>query len=161
MKTRRWQGGALRPFLLSLLLWLAAGVAGAAEPARIGIVKADFGIFEADKTGELAFMPTDVVPLREGQRYGWVIELRGARRTVAVREEYLLPSKISPDDEAVKSGMLILLPRRTQVSQRQLVPVAGRIYGEWSVGPGEPGGHRHLQVIVEDQLAGDFEFDLK
>ncbi len=157
-KTRRWQGGAF-----FALLWFAlAGGAAAAEPAPPPtIVKAEFGIFEADKGGELAFMPTAEVPRREGQRYGWIIELRGARRSVAVREEYLLPSKVSKDDEAVRKGLLIPLPRRQQVSQRQLVPVAGRIYGEWSIGAGEPGGHRHLQVIVEDQLAGDFEFDVK
>lgn len=158
MQTRRWRGGG---FFLSLLLWLAVGFAAAAEPARITVTRADFGIFEADQSGELAFMPSAVVPHREGQRYGWIIELQGARRTVAVREEYLTPAKISPDDAAVRSGMLTPLPRRSQVSQRQLVPVAGRIYGEWAIGAGEPGGHRHLQVIVEGQLAGDFEFDVQ
>jgi len=158
LKTRFWQGGA---FVLSLLFWLAAGVAAAAEPVPITVVKAEFGIFEADQTGELAFMATSVVPHREGQRYGWIIELRGARRTVAVREEYLLPSAIPADDEAVRKGLLFPLPRRNQVSQRQLVPVFGRIYGEWAVGSQEPAGHRHLQVIVEGQLAGDFEFDVK
>jgi hypothetical protein len=160
MESRRWRYGGL---FAALLFWI--GLAGAAPPvapvAPPTVVKAEFGIFEPGKDGELDFIPGAVVPRREGQIYGWVIELRGARRTVAVREEYLLPSTISPDDPAVREGRLIPLPRRVQVSQRQLVPIAGRIYGEWAVGPGEPEGHRHLQVIVEGELAGDFEFDVR
>jgi hypothetical protein len=51
--------------------------------------------------------------------------------------------------------------RHNQISQRQLVPVEGKIYGEWEVGPNEPAGHRHLQVVIEDQVAASFEFEVK
>ena len=51
--------------------------------------------------------------------------------------------------------------RRNQVSQRQLVPVEGKIYGEWAIGSSEPAGHRHLQVIIEGQVAASFEFDVR
>lgn len=57
--------------------------------------------------------------------------------------------------------MTIPLQRRNQVSQRQLVPVDGRIYGEWEVAPGEPSGHRHLQVVIEGEVAASFEYDVK
>lgn len=136
-----------------------------AHAQSVAILGAEFGVFASGKPGELFFEPTQVVPHQPGQRYGWIIELRTTQRSVAVREEYLLPSTAT---EAGPSGNLkndavmnIPLPRRNQVSQRQLVPVDGRIYGEWAIGPGEPAGRRHLQVIVEGQLAGSFEYEVK
>jgi hypothetical protein len=148
---------------------LAAGllclIAQLAQAQAVTILGAEFGVFESGKPGELVFEPTLSIPHKLGQRYGWIIELRTAKRSVAVREEYLLPSAAS---EAGPHGNLkndatlnIPLPRRSQVSQRQLVPTDGRIYGEWSIGPGEPAGRRHLQVIVEGQLAGSFEYEVR
>lgn len=151
-----------RAFLLCCVLGLA-GVAAAAPPLEI--VSAEFGLFEyAGRPGELAFEATEVVPHREGQRYGWIIELRTQKRSVAVREEYILPTaatEAGAQMNAAGDRLHIPLPRRNQVSQRQLVPVGGRIYGEWAVGPGEPPGRRHLQVIVEGEVAGSFEYEVK
>ena len=77
-----------------------------------------------------------------------------------MREEYVFaPGK--PIVENADGRIEIPLPRRSQVSQRQMAPLAGRIVGEWSIGPGEPPGKRHLQVIVEGELAGDFKFEVK
>ena len=56
---------------------------------------------------------------------------------------------------------MIPMERRSQVSQRQLVPVDGRIYGEWSVGPREPAGPRRMEVIVEEELAAAFDFEVR
>lgn len=148
---------------LFLLLACAAALAGAAPPdAAVEIVGAEFGLFDASNPRELAFEPGSIVPHREGQRYGWVIEVRTRKRSLAVREEYLLPtSATAAGTTLTPSGGTIPLPRRNQVSQRQLVPVDGRIYGEWAIGPGEPAGRRHLQVIVEGQIAGSFEYEVK
>jgi len=133
-----------------------AGIAAAAPPVEI--VGAEFGIFEEVAPRELAFEPTRVVPHKEGQRYGWVIEVRTTKRHLSVREEYLLPSRTL---EASKDGTVVIpLDRRAQVSERQLAPVDGRIYGEWAVGPGEPAGQRRLEVIVEGQ-AVSFEYELR
>jgi hypothetical protein len=148
---------------LFLLCCLCATLVQAAPPPApaVTILGAEFGIFDVSDPQEIAFEPTSVVPHVEGQRYGWVIELRTARRSVAVREEYLLaPEKAAPSTGA-DGRIEIPLPRRNQVSQRQLVPAGGRIIGEWAIGPTEPPGKRHLQVIVEGELAGDFEFEVK
>ncbi|MDP3036395.1 MAG: hypothetical protein Q8N07_01580 [Rhodocyclaceae bacterium] len=124
------------------------------------IISAEFGIFDASKPGELAFEPTDVVPHRVGQRYGWVIEVRTKRRSLSVREEYLLPTaaKAAAAADPLAESLNIATQRRNQVSQRQLVPVDGRIIGEWEIGPHEPAGQRHLQIIIEDRLAASFQY---
>ena len=63
--------------LLSALLatTTATAVLAAEEvaPAAVEVLSAEFGIFDASDSREVAFGPTRVVPHREGQRYGWVI----------------------------------------------------------------------------------------
>lgn len=139
---------------------LATGTAVAAPDVEI--VGAEFGLFEEGKDNEIVFQPSATVPRAVGQRYGWIIELRTQKRSLAVREEYLLPD--SPDarapDSQVAKNLHIPDLRRSQVSQRQLVPVAGQIVGEWSVGPDEPAGKRRLQVTVEGQTTS-FAFEVK
>lgn len=153
----------IRKALLLLAVFMT-GPACAAPPAQPGapmeIISAEFGIFDASKPGELAFEPTDVVPHRVGQRYGWVIEVRTKRRSLSVREEYLLPTaaKAAAAADPLAESLNIATQRRNQVSQRQLVPVDGRIIGEWEIGPHEPAGQRHLQVIIEDRLAASFQY---
>jgi len=152
----------------NVLMGFLAGVAGmafAAPPvaAPVVIVAAEFGLFDDRNPHELLFASAQVVPHRVGQRYGWVIEVATARRSLSVREEYLLPAATGAKNatDAESESLTIPQQRRNQVSQRQLVPIDGKIYGEWSVGPNEPAGHRQLQVVVEDQVAASFEFDVK
>jgi hypothetical protein len=145
------------PLLLTGLL-LAGARASAFE-----VVAAEFGLFDAGDPQRVVFSPAAVVPRREGQRYGWMIELKDAPRSVGVREEYLLPSRVDEARAESEAGTTLVIPleKRSQVSQRQLVPVDGRIYGEWAVGPQEPAGPRKLEVIVEGQVAGRFEFEVR
>lgn len=158
----------MRRTLLILVSVLVAGISSAAPPspapATVEIVSAEFGTFDASNPQEIIFEPTLVVPHRQGQRYGWVIEVRTTQRALSVAEEYLLPNSVTtarkaPDSSAATSD--IPQQRRNQVSQRQLVPVGGKIYGEWAVGANEPAGHRHLQVLVEGQVAASFEYDVE
>lgn len=149
-----------------LLLWIRGLLAAtpAPPPSDVRIVSAEFGVFDASNPKQFVFEPTRIVPRKEGQRYGWIIEVRTRKRSLAVREEYLLPTAATEAVERIDlSGnqLDIPLPRRSQVSQRQLVPMRGQIYGEWAVGPGEPAGKRILQVIVEGQLAGSFEYEVR
>jgi hypothetical protein len=154
----------LRILIVSCAL-LGTGAAAAASDAQpVEIVSAEFGLFDDRNPRELVFEPGAVVPHRVGQRYGWIIGVRTAKRSVSVSEEYLLPSAAPTlAAPAASSAEVWTIPqgRRNQVSQRQLVPVDGRIYGEWAIGPEEPAGHRHLQVLVEGQVAASFEFDVK
>ena len=147
---------------LILLFGLAAALSFAAEmPTEV--ITAEFGTFDDSDPRELVFEPGNVVPHRVGQRYGWIIEVRTSKRTVSVREEYVLPTTVATPktNDPVSESLNIPSQRRNQVSQRQLVPIDGRIYGEWSVGPNEPAGHRHLLVIIEGQPGASFEYDVK
>ncbi|MDR1936214.1 MAG: hypothetical protein LBS49_11665, partial [Candidatus Accumulibacter sp.] len=64
-------------------------------------------------------------------------------------------------ESAAGTKLVIPMERRSQVSQRQLVPVDGRIFGEWAIGPREPAGIRRLEVIVEGRVAATFEFEVR
>ena len=110
-----------------------------------------------------AFQPSTVVPKAVGQRYGWIIEVRTLKRSLAVREEYVLPPspKQKEPDNPVAKNLHIPDLRRSQVSQRQLAPVDGQIVGEWSIGPDEPAGKRRLQVVVEGEVVASFDFEVK
>lgn len=142
---------------------LPAATNAAELPLPLEIVDAEFGIFDDSNPSELIFEPGDVVPHKVGQRYGWIIEVRTSKRSLSVREEYVLPdtAKAPTATDPVTESLNIPTRRRNQVSQRQLVPVDGKIYGEWAIGQNEPAGHRHLQVIIEDKLAASFQFDVK
>ena len=159
----------MRKLLIAAYVCVAA-VSYAAPPGQakppVEIVSAEFGIFDASNPSELVFEPTVVVPHRQGQRYGWIIEVHTTKSSLSVREEYLLPKPQTPSraeqvPDSSRESMSIPAQRRNQVSQRQLVPVDGKIYGEWAIGPNEPAGHRHLQVLIEGQVAAGFEYDVK
>ena len=164
-------------------LWLAfAGSAMAIE-----VVHAEFGLLTPRQAGasgrsqDLTLEPTRVIPRRPGTRYGWAIELRTDKRRVSIREDYLLPAAGSrhdnshasehgdglaqpaPSDTALAGAetRTLTFERRNTVSQRQLVPRNGLIFGEWEIGPHEPPGRRHLQVIVEGEVAADFEYEVR
>ena len=152
-------------FLFALFLTAGAYAAEPRPAPTVEIVSADFGVFDTSNPKETIFAATDVVPHREGQRYGWVIEVKTKRRSLSVSEEYLLPNTTAatPPDTDRRGNRVIMvvpLPRRNQVSLRELVPVDGLIYGEWVIGPGEPVGHRHLQVMIDGVPVANFEFDV-
>jgi hypothetical protein len=155
----------LHAFLLAFALCLSVPApADAPEKNGVEIVRAEFGLFDTgDSPKETVFTEASVVPRREGRRYGWIIEVRTKKRSLSVREEYLLPPSAAPKTNENSGNIVFDIPmeRRVQVSQRQLVPAGNQIVGEWSVGPGEPAGCRRLQVIIEDKLAADFEFDVE
>ena len=139
-------------------------VAADGDPGTgIKVVSAEFGTFDNTKPDEIGFLPTRVVPHRVGQRYGWVIDLGARRRSVSVREEYIVPNPVEVRQTSDNQGTRIDIPmeRHNQVSQRQLVPVDGQILGQWEIGPNEPAGRRHLRVLVEEQVAADFEYEVK
>ncbi len=131
--------------------------------APVEIVNVAFGIFDDSTPGELHLDPTDIIPRKAGQRFGWVMEVRTAQHSLAVREEYLQPGlpRIEAATDASSESLNIPNERHIQAGQRQLVPVNGKIYGIWVVGPNEPAGHRLLHVVIEEKLGASFEYEVK
>ena len=154
-KFRRW----IAPCLMAVVLPIPQAFA---ESPEVEIIAGEFGLFDASDPQRVVFQEAHVVPLRKGQRYGWMIEVRTKKRALSVREEYLLPGSASEQFSETPEGtkQVIPLKRHSQISQRQLVPVDGRVFGEWSVGPQEPAGQRQMNVIVEDQVVS-FEFEVR
>ena len=169
-------------------LWIAVLWALTGPALAIEVVHAEFGLLTPRQAGasgrsqDLTLEPTRFIPHRPGTRYGWAIELRTDKRRVSVREDYLLPASArSRHDNSHANGQgdglaqpassapaladaetrTLTFERRNTVSQRQLVPRNGLIFGEWEIGPHEPPGRRHLQVIVEGELAADFEYEVR
>jgi hypothetical protein len=156
----------LKHWLLAAALSLITSLCYAAptEKPDVTVIGSEFGTFDASDADALVLEPTRVIPHKVGQYYGWVIAVKTKLRSLTVREEYLLPNKEQPSaNEASQKDPTrrIVYPQRKQVSQRQLVPIEGRIYGVWTVGQREPAGHRHLQVIVEGEVAASFEYDMR
>ena len=147
---------------VSVLMMALLPVASGFAATPVEVIRAEFGIFDASNPQTPAFLPTNIVPLRKGQHYGWVIQLRTGLRSLSVSEEYLLAPRAA-HESAQDGGKTIVIPmaRRNQVSQRQLVPIDGQIVGEWEIGPGEPPGRRHLQVLIEGEVAASFEYEVR
>ncbi|MDR2507872.1 MAG: hypothetical protein LBD67_07770 [Candidatus Accumulibacter sp.] len=146
-------------FLFSVLSRAGAPAPGEKTPPEI--VRAGFGLFDVGDPKKPLFMETSVVPRKEGQRYGWLIEVRTKKRSLSVREEYLLPPLATPpakNEDGMKVILDIPLEQRVQAAYRQLVPIDNHIIGEWTVKADEPAGRRRLQVIIEEHLAAEFDF---
>lgn len=150
-------------FLATIVAGISIAAAQDPREAPVEIVSAAFGIFDASGPDELILAPTKVVPLKVGQRYGWVIEVRTGKRSLAVRDEYLLParSKVQLPADPLSESLSMPAMRRRLISQRQLVPKQGKIYGEWTVGANDSASHRILQVFIEGQLGPRFEYDIE
>ena len=152
---------ALSALRLSATLTARPAAQAAPEAPAVEVVGAEFGLFTPRGEARTVFEPTQVVPHRAGLRYGWVIELRTKARAVSVSEEYILPPLVETKPDPLAEALGLKNERRNQVSQRRLVPVEGKIYGEWEIGPQEPAGKRTLQVIVEGAEPVRFEYEVK
>ena len=152
---------------LMFLCSIVAGIAIAASPnqeeAPVEILSASFGTFDSAGPNELVLAPSNVVPLKLGQRYGWVVEVRTRKRSLAIREEFVFPpkSKNQVFPNLVSESLNFPTPRRALAGERQLVPMEGKIYGESTVSSNDSAGHRMLQIFIEGQLGPRFEYDIE
>lgn len=129
--------------------------------AQVVHVGGRFGVFNAID-GRSKFVPARVVPLVEGQAYGWVIELRTDKKKVRWREEFTLPQA----PETWGTPELLGTRRLSQDSkvlttERLVEPVDGAIFNMWSVAKGDPAGKHLMRVFVEGRLVNTFEFEVR
>lgn len=156
----------LRSLFAMCALFAATAAQSAIPPAviapEIEVVRAEFGLFGAPESDEPAFTPTDVVPHRENQRYGWIVLLKTNKSRIRWREEFTLPSPPGSWGDAEPQGVRTLSPdRTTAVTEREVTPDQGLIYNAWSVAPGDPVGRHEMRVIIEGAKEIRFEFEVR
>lgn len=126
----------------------------------ITINKAEFGLGTIDSKGEFSFTPTIKVPLEEGKKYGWRIQLQGYQGEVTWREVLRLPKP--PENWATDNGENFTLSQdgSEAVTKRTELPSDGVIENFWTITPGDPIGKHKIQVYIDDRLIATFDFEI-
>jgi hypothetical protein len=126
-------------------------------PAAFRVLKAEFGVLVPG-----GFQPSTKVPLREGQGFGWVIELSAAKDRVRWREEIRLPGV--PEEWRVAdkdSKHSLSADRRTSILERESRIEDGAIHNFWQLTRGDPKGRYSMRIMIEGMLVSTFEFDVE
>jgi hypothetical protein len=150
-----------RLFLIAVLaLQMGASLAStekAAPPTQFKVVKAEFGVIVPG-----GFQPTTKVPFKDGQSFGWVIQLDTKRDVVKWREELRLPSAPQTWQADESSGKhTVSADRKTSILERETRVENGMIFNFWQVSPGDPKGRYTMRVMLEGMLVSSFEFDVE
>jgi hypothetical protein len=148
-------------FFTILWITLLAGCGDKTHP-RVEILHANFGLLAEDSNTKTLFVPTKIIPLREGQRFAWVMDLQTNKEMLSVTEQVTLAAPApwaiwgDPRDEIEISP-----DRRTFTARRERIPVKGRISGLWSVTADGPPGKASLKITIEGKVERRFDFELK
>lgn len=127
---------------------------------QITVNKAEFGLKRVDFRGKANFVPTNRVPLQEGNAYGWRIELKDYQSEVKWREVIRLPKPPETWGTADGENFSISKDGTTAVTKRIQSATDGVIENFWTIAPGDPLGKYKIEVYIDDRLVGSFEFEL-
>jgi hypothetical protein len=153
-------------------LWWTALLAVCAVPTFASIneatpifetetIRAEFGVFIPTESGELILKPSKIVPLKEGQQYGWSMLLRTKKPKLKWREEFTLPSVPTIwNGDLSDATQSISQDKKTSVIEKEVIPTNGTIESIWEVAPGDPSGHYIIKVTVDGDINQVFEFDI-
>jgi hypothetical protein len=167
----RWRSHAPGLFtILSLALFpvvlcpVSHGSARAPVPRcdEVAVVGAEFGLLDLSDSDGPQVQPSTKIPLKEGQGYGWVIQLETRKLKVKWREELLLPAAPQTWGDGEKQGEHTISPdRKLCVTEQEVVVDRGLVFNAWEVAPGDPRGRYIIRVFVNDRLVRIFEFDVE
>lgn len=124
------------------------------------VKKAEFGVLRDDSNSKESFIPTTKVPLKEGKRYGWRIQLKDYKSEVTWREVLRLPklpntwSTASGENFSISADGTEAVTKRTQLANK------GVIENFWTVSSGDPTGKHTIAVYVDNRRIGFFEFEV-
>src|SRR5207237_541652 len=113
----------------------------------IRVLRSGFGLFNEPQSGKPRFEMSAKVPLREGQSYGWVIQLQTEKPKITWREELVLPAR--PPRLSVGPGTTVSADGLTVSTEREIAPNEGFILHAWSVAAGDPAGRHVVRVYVD------------
>ena len=126
------------------------------------VSNAAFGLFDTANGGAVNFVPGNVVPLVEGQGYGWIMAIQTNKKQVKWREEFTLPeAPESWGDPETLGKRRISKGAKVSNTERVVEPVNGQISNAWAVAKGDPPGLYKIRVFVEGKLARTFEFEVR
>ena len=121
------------------------------------MLKAEFGVIVPG-----GFQPTTKVPLKDGQSFGWVIQLETKRDTVKWREELRLPAAPQTWQADEKSGKhTVSADRKTSILEREAKIEDGADLQLLAISPGDPKGRYTMRVMIEGMLVSSFDFDVE
>jgi hypothetical protein len=126
----------------------------------ITVDKAEFGVARVDARGKVNFIPTFRVPLQEGNKYGWRIQLKDYKGEVTWREVLRLPKQ--PETWATDDGenFTVSADGTEAVMRRKTLAEDGVIENFWTIAAGDPPGRHKIQVYVDDRLIATFDFEI-
>lgn len=126
------------------------------DQIKVVVEQAQFGTYS--KEGE--FTAAKTVPLVVGQSYGWKVKLNQLKPDAKVKwkEEFVLPA--TPKEWGGSQGA-VSKDKRTNVTEREDVPIDGWIGHAWSVAEGDPPGKYTMNVFINDTLVKTFKFQVK
>ncbi len=149
---------------LAACLLVQASPASLAAPAtdKPVVLKAEGGLFAPGDGADSAFVASKVLPLKDGQVFGWRIQLRHPARAVRVREELSLPAEPKTwGDPEPGLKRRTTADGRSAITELQLTPRDGFISQSWTVTTGDPKGTWVIKVRVEDGPEQVFRFEAR
>jgi hypothetical protein len=139
------------------LLLAAALMVQVAPQTAFRVLKTEFGLLSP-----AGFQPSTKVPLKDGQGFGWVIQLDAGKDTIKWREELRLPAAPQTwrSDDA-NATHTMSADRKTSILEREARIEDGVIYNFWQITPGDPKGRYTMRVMIEGLLVSTFDFDVE
>ncbi|WP_201447918.1 hypothetical protein [Calothrix sp. PCC 7507] len=134
--------------------------ANSSNPQAITVNKAEFGVERVDSPGKFTFIPTMRVPFREGNRYGWRIQLKDYKGEVTWKEILRLPKRPETWGTTSTENFAISPTGEEAVTTRTVKTTDGVIKNFWTITPGDPPGKHKIEVYAGDRLLGSFDFEI-
>lgn len=123
----------------------------------------EFGVKIIDSQGKVNFFPTNKVPLKEGDAYGWRIKIdnyQSKMGKIKWREVLRLPNHPELWKTENRENFSLSKDGKTATSQRTEIPVNGIIENFWTITPGDPLGKHQIEVYINDNLVATFDFEI-
>ncbi len=127
---------------------------------QIVVNKTEFGVRIVNSARKVNFFPTTIVPLKQGDAYGWRIKLNNYQGKVQWREVLTLPQAPETWITQDHKNFSISKDGKTAISQRTETPVNGVIENFWTISSGDPLGKYQIEVYIDKRLIGTFAFEI-
>ena len=123
-----------------------------ADPSSLRILSAQAGLFGEPGTETTQFSQSALVPLKDGQAFGWRMSVQTAAKKVLVREELTLPEEPKTWGDPEPDIKRKTTPDgSTAITELWLEPKDGVIFHTWTITKGDPKGIWVLKVSVQGQ----------